>query len=163
MSTNYLTGGLIGARLDEPSSTADFRLGQVEHGIDGTMFMYVVASGAINQYDLVGVNEDFDAYPLTTALAAQSDVLGLAQVAFSSGQYGWVARTGAGDLRVRTKASAAADAQLWTTASAGVVDDATSAGALKLDGIVLAAAASTAANGSAGIKVKAAWPAIRET
>lgn len=161
-NTHYLTSGKIGAEVDLPGSTAKFALGEIALGDGGTEWIYCISSGAITAYDLVGINEDFDAYAMTSTLAAQSDRIGLAQSAFTAGQYGWIALRGT-DIKVRTKASAAADAQLWTTASAGVVDDATAAGALKVDGMVLVAAAGTAANGSAGIATKAAWPAIRET
>jgi hypothetical protein len=153
---------LAGANAAATTTTKEHTLGTVALGTDGTEWVYCISSGAITQFQAVGINEDFDAYSLTTALAAQSDKIGFAQVAFGAGEYGWVATRGT-NIKVRTKASAAADAQLWTTASAGVLDDATAAAALKIDGIVLVAAAGTAANGAAGIEVKAAWPAIRET
>lgn len=158
----YATSGIVGTRLDEANDSALFTLGQVVQGTDGTEWMYCVASGAVTAYQAVGINEDYDTYGLTTALAAQSDRVGFAQFAMSSGQYGFVAVKGS-NIKVRTKASCAADSQLWTTASAGVLDDATAAGAYKIDGVVCVAAAGTAANGAAGIEVKASWPAIRET
>ena len=161
-STHYATSGLVGASLLTTTTTAQHKLGTRCQGTDGTEWVYCVSSGAITQYQLVGINEDYDAFSMTTALAAQSDRLGFAQNAFAAGEYGWVAIAGS-NIKVRTKASAVADAQLWTTASAGVVDDATAAGALKIDGVVLVSSAGTAANGAAGIEVKAAWPAIRET
>lgn len=161
-NTHYATSGLIGPRLTDTTTTADYKLGQRVQGTDGTEWVYCVSSGAITQYQAVGINEDFDAYSLTSTLAAQSDAIGFAQNAFAAGEYGWVAVRGT-NIKVRTKASAVADTQLWTTASAGVLDDATAAGALKIDGVVLVSSASTAANGAAGIEVKAAWPAIRET
>jgi hypothetical protein len=129
---------------------------------DGGEVVYCIASGAVSQYGLAGINEDFDVYLMTTALSVQSDRLGFPQVAIAAGEYGWVYTRGS-NIKVRTKASAAADTQLWTTASAGVVDDATAASALKLDGFVLVAAAGTAANGAAGIEVKAVFPTIRES
>lgn len=161
-NTHYATGGTIGPRLLDTSTTANYKLGHRVQGTDGTEWVYCISSGAITQYQAVGINEDFDAYSLTSTLAAQSDAVGFAQNAFAAGEYGWIAVRGT-NIKVRTKASAAADTQLWTTASAGVLDDATAAGAFKIDGVVLVAAAGTAANGAAGIEVKAAWPAIRET
>jgi len=161
-NTHFATGGLIGSRLTDTTTTAEFKLGQRITGTDGTEWVYCVSSGAITQYQAVGINEDFDTYALTTALAPQSDSVGFAQNAFAALDYGWIAVRGT-NIKVRTKASAAADTQLWTTASAGVLDDATAASALKIDGVVLVAAAGTAATGAAGIEIKAAWPAIRET
>lgn len=157
-----ITSPLVGHRLTESETVKRHQLGTIVDLDDGGEAVYCVASGAVSQYALCGINEDFDVYMMTTTLAAQSDRLGFPQIAIASGSYGWVYLRGS-NIKVRTKASAAADAQLWTTASAGVVDDATAAGALKLDGMVLVAAAGTAANGAAGIEVKASWPAIRET
>lgn len=153
---------LAGANTANTTTSKEHALGTEARGTDGTEWVYCVSSGAITQYQCVGINEDFDAYAMTSALSVQSDKVGFAQVAFAAGEYGWVATRGA-NIKVRTKASAAADTQLWTTASAGVLDDATAAAALKIDGIVLVAAAGTAANGAAGIEVKASWPAIRES
>lgn len=153
---------VAGAQAANPGPTREHALGTVATGTDGTEWVYCISSGAITQFQAVGINEDFDAYSLTTALAAQSDKIGFAQIAFAAGEYGWIATRGT-NIKVRTKASAAADAQLWTTASAGVLDDATAAAALKIDGIVLVSAAGTAANGAAGIEIKASWPAIRES
>ena len=161
-NTHYATSPLAGASLLTTSTSANFKLGTRVLGTDNTEWVYVVSSGAITQYQCVGINEDHDAFAMTTALSVQSDRVGFAQNAFAAGEYGWVAIKGS-NIKVRTKASAAADAQLWTTASAGVLDDATAASALKIDGVVLVAAAGTAANGAAGIEVKAAWPAIRES
>lgn len=153
---------VLGVNLSTADETQKVPLGTVITTTDGGEAVYCVASGAVSQYALCGINEDFDIYMMTTTLAAQSDRLGFPQVAAASGEYVW-AYTRGSNIKVRTKASAAADSQLWTTASAGVVDDATAAGALKLDGMVLVAAAGTAANGAAGIEVKASWPHIRET
>lgn len=154
--------GTIGVALGTTHTTPQFDLGSIVSTDDGGEAVYCIASGAVSQYALCGINEDFDVYMMTTALSVQSDRLGLPQVAIAAGAYGWVYTRGS-NIKVRTKASAAADAQLWTTASAGVVDDATAASALKIDGMVLVAAAGTAANGAAGIEVKASWPAIRES
>lgn len=153
---------LAGANAANPTTAKEHALGTVATGTDGTEWVYCVSSGAITQFQAVGINEDYDAYSLTSTLAAQSDKIGFAQVAFAAGEYGWIATRGS-NIKVRTKASALADTQLWTTASAGVLDDATAAGAFKIDGVVLVSSASTAANGAAGIEVKASWPAIRET
>jgi len=158
----YAVTPVLGLNLNEWDDTQRVPLGTKVALTNGGDAVYCVSSGALSQYGLAGINEDFDVYMMTTALAAQSDKLGFPQIAASGGRYLWVP-TGGSDIKVRTKASAAADTQLWTTASAGVVDDATSANALKLDGIVLVATAGSAGNGAAGIEIKASWPAIRET
>jgi hypothetical protein len=156
------TSPSLGVKLNASDTVQQVPLGTVVDTSDGGRAVYCIASGAVSQYALCGINEDFDIYMMTSTLAAQSDRLGFPQVAIAAGSYGWAHLNGS-NIKVRTKASAATDTQLWTTASAGVVDDATAAGALKIDGVVLVAAASTAANGAAGIECKAAWPAIRES
>jgi hypothetical protein len=153
---------ILGVDLNASDTVQQLPLGTIVDTSDGGRAVYCIASGAVSQYALCGINEDFDIYMMTSTLAAQSDRLGFPQVAIAAGAYGWAHLNGS-NIKVRTKASANVDTQLWTTASAGVVDDATAAGALKIDGLVLVAAASTAANGAAGIEVKAAWPHIRET
>jgi hypothetical protein len=157
-----LISGIVGATIGATTTTQQFPLGTIALTDDGGEAVYCIASGACGQYTACGINEDFDIYTMTTALSPQSDRLGFPQVAFAAGEYGWAYLRGS-NIKVRTKASAAADAQLYTTASAGVLDDASSANALKIDGLVLVAAAGTAANGAAGIEAKAAWPHIRET
>lgn len=157
-----VSANVIGVALDTVHDDPLFELGTIVPLSDGGEAVYCKASGDVSQYAVCGINEDFDVYMMTRALGVQSDRIGLPQIAIESSQYGWVHTRGS-NIKVRTKASAAADAQLWTTASAGVVDDATSTGANKIDGMVLVAAAGTAATGAAGIEVKAAWPHIRET
>jgi len=156
------TSSVLGVALNRSSTVQEVPLGTIIDTSDGGRAVYCIASGAVSQYALCGINEDFDIYMMTTALVVQSDRLGLPQVAIAAGSYGWAFLNGS-NIKVRTKASATADTQLWTTASAGVVDDATAASALKIDGLVLVAAAGTAATGAAGIEVKAAWPHVRES
>lgn len=151
-----------GANYLNADATRMFALGEIGYGTDGTEWQYVYASGAITQYAAVGIKDTHTAYRLTSALAVRSDLVGFAQTAIASSYYGWVARRGA-NIKVRTKASCNGAVQLWTTASAGVVDDATAAGALKIDGVVTVTNAGTAANGAAGIALRAAWPALRES
>lgn len=152
----------LGIGLNDSDTVQQVPLGTVVDTSDGGRAVYCIASGAVSAYSACGINEDFDVYMLTTALAVQSDRVGFPQVAIAAGSYGWAHLNGS-NIKVRTKASAVADAQLYTTASSGVLDDASSAGALKIDGLVLVAAASTAANGNAGIECKAAWPHVRES
>lgn len=162
MTTWFAKGSNVGLDLEATPTSAENTLGFMCEGNEGTEWVYVKASGAIQAYDAVGIAEDFTAYALTSSLAARSDRIGFAQVAFAAADYGFVALRGS-DLKVKCKASALSDAQLWTTASAGKLDDGTAASALKVDGIVLQTSAGTAANGSAGIFCKAAFPTLRES
>ena len=118
--------GPVGTIFNATTTTPSVALGTSAKTDDGGEVVYCISSGAVSQYALCGINEDFDVYMMTTALSVQSDRLGFPQIAFAAGEYGWVYLRGS-NIKVRTKASALADAQLWTTASAGVVDDATAA------------------------------------
>lgn len=121
----YVTGGTIGVNPFEVSTTAEFRLGTVAHGSDGSEWVYVAAEGAITQYDAVAVDENFDAVALTKALADAGHAIAFAQVAFTDEQFGWVLKRGQGaNYRVRVAANYVADAALYTTGTAGVLDDA---------------------------------------
>lgn len=90
-------------------------------------FVYVKASGTIAAYDVVKIDNDGTAAALTTAIsAAEPTRVGIAQVALSANQYGWVFVRGGGDgkgIKVNALTLCAADAKLYTTATAGAVDD----------------------------------------
>lgn len=91
-------------------------------------WIYVLAGAAIAQYAWVGIDGEGDAAELTTTTYAASAVIGVAQVAIASGEYGWVwvgrgGGTGSG-IKGKVAASYVAFAALNTTATAGVADDA---------------------------------------
>ena len=124
VNTWYTTDGCIGDMIGTTETTIRHKLGEVRHGVDGTEWVYVQANGAITQYDCVGIDESWQAGAITTAMVNDGWKVGVAQVAFADNEYGWVARRGAGsNLKVRAAASCAADVQLFTTATAGVLDD----------------------------------------
>lgn len=109
----------------------------IAEGSSGSVWVYVQASGAIDQYDVVTIDEDGTARAITDAVAAAGDGhrVGAAQVAFADNEYGWVAVAGS-DVKVNVAASCNADALLWTTAVAGTLDDASaSAGNITIRGI----------------------------
>lgn len=142
MANTYVpTSGLAGvAVLETPSTTQKFALGtQVQCA--GTTFHYVKSGEAISQYMAVAIDEDWLAKKVTLALADADHKFGAAQVAFSaSNYYGWVATQGS-NFSVLVRASCAADAALFTTSSAGVLDDATTSGVLT--GIVVVTSATS--------------------
>ena len=114
-------------------------LGMRVTGPDGTEWMYVHASGAITQYDAVGIDENYEAAALTKAIADDGHTVGFAQVAFADNAFGWVALRGS-NINVRLAASCAADVSLYTTSVAGVLDD-TSASQTKINGVTAVVAA----------------------
>lgn len=91
-------------------------------------FVYIQANGALAQYDWVKIDNDGQAYGITTALSgAEPTAIGIAQVAIASGSYGWVWVGCGGGLGKGVKgtvlASCAADAKIGTTTTAGALDD----------------------------------------
>lgn len=155
-NTFYSTHPVVNADLDGVSTTALFKLGTRTFGNDGTEWMYVLASGAIAAYDAVGIDEAFTAAALTKAMADADFRVGVAQSAFANAEYGWVALAGAGsNFKVNVLASCVADAALYTSATAGKLDDdATSQTAI--NGIVV-----VSTNGGATAAVAALAPHIR--
>ena len=144
-NTFYPVGGpFVGVNLTAVSTTQDFPLGAKVQGNKGTTWEYVQASGAIAQYAAVGIGASGQAAELTTTTAASVKKVGFAQVAFADNEYGWVAREG-DSIRCKLAANCAAGAQLYTTATAGVLDDAVvSQGAVH--GAVCVGSISTATN-----------------
>jgi hypothetical protein len=90
----------------------------------GKEYMFVQSNSAVAAYDMVHIPSDtFVAAGLTTALSAASQALGVAQFALASGEYGWVQTYGACKLKVL--GACAKDVKLYSTTTAGSLDDAT--------------------------------------
>lgn len=94
-------------------------------------FMFVQADGAIAQYAFVKISDDGQADELTTTNAGSNNLqVGVAQVAAADNEYLWVWIGGVGGggvgsaIKGKCAASYAADANLNTTATDGVADDA---------------------------------------
>jgi hypothetical protein len=91
-------------------------------------FVYVQASGAVGAFNAVKIDHDGTAVALTTTVSgAEPTRVGVAQVALASGQFGWVFVRGGGTgrgIKVNALTLCAADVKLYTTATAGAIDDA---------------------------------------
>lgn len=145
----YLTGGIIGGYLGVTTSDAKFALGTRSEGDNGSTWVYVQASGAIDQYDYVTIDESFQATAGAKTAVDAGHRIGFAQVAFADNEYGWVALNGASGLKVNAKGACAADIKLYTSAVAGTLDDALTSQSL-INGVVLTTAVATA-TGARGI------------
>lgn len=137
--------GLLGVDITATPDANDFgiALGTRTMHTDDQEYVHVLAGSAITQYQWVGIDENFNAYPLTKAMADDGWSIGIAQVAFASGDYGWVAVRGH-NLTAKVLGSCAADVALYTSGTAGSVDD-TSASQTKIDGAVVVTANGTTA------------------
>jgi hypothetical protein len=121
---------------------APMALGTIIEATDGSRWMFVQAAEIITQYMAVGIDENCQATKLTTTNAAAGYGVGFAQVTFADNDFGWVCVHASGNINVLVKASCAADVQLYTTSTAGVLDD-TSAGVTLIRGVVIVTAATT--------------------
>jgi hypothetical protein len=138
MATFYTTSGVLGVDIDnvETVSIPQHALGTCVPGNDGTEWMFVQASTAITVNMTVGIDENFAARPITTADAQDGWNIGFAQVAFAANNFGWLAIKGSGaNIDLRIAVNCAADVALYTSATAGILDD-TSTSFEQIKGIV---------------------------
>lgn len=123
----------VGARFSAAESTPNFSIGMRGCSDDGNVYIYT-------QYDTAGTGLGLghavvlpgtsnQAQSLTLALSSAGHSIGFAQVgsaatavAITAGAYFWAQIEGQGSVAVA--ASCAADVPLYTTSTAGVLDDA---------------------------------------
>jgi hypothetical protein len=151
------TSGIIGVTLGDVGTTAIFTLGTVTNLDDGGQAMYVQAASDISQFAAVSVRSDETAVPLTSTNAASSKRVAFAQTSIASAQYGWVQLNGV--VRVNLLNACAANVPLFTTATAGCLDDATVSG----NGVGLVVGVTNAgstASGTTALTCIAAYPHI---
>jgi len=117
-------------------------VGSVGKTPDGT-WMFVQASGAIDQYAAVVISDDGQAAMVNQTNDTVNNLqVGIAQVAAANDEYLWVFVGGVGGggvgsgIRVKAAASYAADANLYTTTTDGVLDDDTGSPAVLVKNVV---------------------------
>jgi len=151
------TSGIIGVALGDVSPTATFQVGTVVNLDDGGQAMFVQAASDISQFAAVSVRSDDTAVPITTTNAANSKKVAFAQTSIASAQYGWVQLGGV--VRVNLLTACAPNVPLFTTATAGCLDDATVSG----NGVGLVVGVTNAgstASGTTALTCIAAYPHI---
>jgi hypothetical protein len=113
--------------LTDMSATAKIPVGTRVHLSDGGVAVYMQAASDISQYAAVAVGVGYTAVNLTTAQATEdsgySRQVGFAQTSLASSYYGWISLSGRPICNLA--ANCADRIQLFTTATAGVLDDAT--------------------------------------
>ena len=117
----------LGADTDNTHETAQFAVGSRTADRQGNEFVYAQASGAISaSYAAIIEGANFQAKALTKTLldANEAAPIGWPQVAVADDEYAWFQTDGAADIRVN--ASAGAKAELYTTSTAGQLDDSSS-------------------------------------
>ena len=112
-----------------------FSLGDRYQDSAGNAYVFVSASTSITSYMACAVTSSGWAAPLTTALASANPAVGIAGVnGISSGSWGWVQTRG--NLTVQVLSTCSASSWLYTTATAGSLDD-TSTSQVKITGITI--------------------------
>lgn len=145
---SYVTDGTIGIDVTRVTATQEFSLGQVHKGTNDTEWVYCQDSGSgLTQYDYACIDEAFSATTGTTTLLDAGYQVGFPQVAFTASYYGWIPITGKG-IYVNALTSCAADTTIYTSGTAGKLDDSVSAGS-QISGIVLTSAAGGTATATA--------------
>jgi len=147
----YVISGMAGVDLTKQTAgtttdgeDAEFALGTKVQATDGQTWVYAQAGAAISQYDWVAIDENFQMVKGTKALADAGHEVGFAQAAFDDNDMGWVC-VGGKNITVNVLASCAADVQLYTSGTAGKLDD-TSGSQTLIRGVVLVTAATNTAS-----------------
>lgn len=161
----YITDGKVGfnvstvvAGTTTNGENAPVALGTVATGTDGQRYVFCQAGEAIStttkQPFFLAIDENFQALKLTKALAIAGHRVGVApRQIISDNDFFWAILGGA-NFDCKVAVSCAADITLWTTATAGVLDDTSGGSHVAVFGVVIAVAASTSA--SAGSTVREA-------
>lgn len=134
-----------------------FSVGARATDYNGKEYVFVQANSAIAAFDVVTIPSDtFVAADFSTTVAAASEMIGVAQYALASGDYGWVQIYGA--CKVKVLGLCAKAVTLYSTTTGGTLDDATASN-YEVRGIQILSTnpSSTATAMSAFIS----WPKVR--
>lgn len=128
----YPTSGLAGVSLTSTyasGTTPPMVTGTTVEASNASQYVMVRATSTIAQYDACiiintssAVGASIGCVPVTTTNALTSQRLAFAQTAIASGDYGWVATRG-NDIRVKTLIACQPAVPLYTTGTAGSLDD----------------------------------------
>lgn len=108
--------------LTDITSTAQIAKGTRATTSDGGEAVYIQALSEISTFAAVAIFADSTAQMLTTTNSATSKRIGFAQTSIASGYYGWVQTSGVVKINLATNCDD--NVPLYTTATAGVLDDA---------------------------------------
>ena len=142
---------LSGVDLANPVAAAGveegkgFGLGDLHTDHRGYKYVYAQAASAITQYQYVCIDELGSALLGTKALVDAGYQVAVAPATFAASEYGWFQLSGV--TSITTAGSVAADTSIYTSGTAGAVDD-SSTSQTQLAGIVLTTATTAAGNGA---------------
>lgn len=120
------TTPIIVPKLTENSSTQNIALGTKIDLNDGGVAVYCQADSEIAQFNAVAIESDFGVVNSSTAAVTEatgtSRSVGFAQTSIASGNYGWIQLSGR--PKCKLAANCADKVRLFTTSTAGTLDDA---------------------------------------
>lgn len=153
----FSTSNLLGVNLSATYSAGGLpvAVGTRVNSVDGGLYQLVKALSAVTQFDCVALLVqgsatsvfDLQVAPITTTNATKTRGVAFAQTAIAAGDYGWVALEGQ-NLRVRVNTACEPEVPLFTTATGGVLDDATVSASNIAGVFVVSSAASASAPGA---------------
>jgi len=118
------TSSVIGVNLTRVDDSAMYPLGTIVNLSDGGQAMYVKAStSALSTYAACSIGVNGVTTMLTTTNAGDSPRVGFAQTSIGTSKYGWVQL--GGQVLVNLAANCDDNVPLFTTSTAGVLDDTT--------------------------------------
>lgn len=120
----YPTDGKIGIDISAVTSARNYTLGTPLEASDTGNYVYAFNVGAISTGMCVVIDSGFTAAAITTTLARTRNQIAFAQVTIPASSYSWYAKNGLG-IKIRTAASTLPGVPLWTSDTAGVLDDLT--------------------------------------
>lgn len=129
-ASSYAVTPLVGVKINEATTDKKFAVNTVVNLSDGGQAVYVSATSTISEFNAVVIDAAGGAVPVTTTNSANSKKVGFAQTSIASGYFGWVQT--AGVVKVTLAANCDDNVPLYTTATAGVLDDAVVSGGLVL-------------------------------
>jgi hypothetical protein len=120
---------LAGAILDAPQSTREYALGTRGYG-GGDEWIYCECSTSLTQYMAVAIQPDYKMTPLTITTGKTAMEIGFIQYAMGTkNTFGWCQI--AGRPIVKMALACQPDVPLYATATAGVLDDASTSVAIQ--------------------------------
>ena len=140
---------LVGANLSSSLTSAEVTNGKgakkgdrhTDH--NGNTWVFVQASAAHAIYDVLTIKDGYDTTPITAATAKTPMEVGFAQFAFAVDEYGWVMTNGRPTINVLV--DAAVNVPLYTSGTAGKLDDSTTSQCIR--GLVLTATMTATTSG----------------
>lgn len=155
VATNFTTTPDTGLYNETTSTTANVALGTIAMGTNGSMWMYVLAGAAVRQYAFATVDQAYSLIEATKANVLLGYRVAFPQIAFASGDYGWVALSGV-NIKSLGLASILPNIAIYTSGTAGNLGT-TATGHTKISGLTITATAGTATTGNT-VNCLATWP-----